>query len=39
VTLPIAKSVGYADGQLQFTVVSNATISAEVIVQGYTSTI
>lgn len=39
VTLPVAKTVGYADGQLQFTVVSNATISAEVIVQGYTSTI
>ena len=38
-TLPITKKVQYNSGDLQFTIQSTETIDAEIIVQGYTSTI
>ena len=38
-TLPITKKVQYNSGELQFTIQSTETIDAEIIVQGYTSTI
>ena len=39
VTLPVVKKIPYANGQLCSTVVSTATVTAELIVQGYTSII